>query len=52
MRDQFTERQIQIFNASIKLIGKGGIQTLTTKNLANEIGISKTALYRHFNYYR
>jgi TetR/AcrR family transcriptional regulator, fatty acid metabolism regulator protein len=49
MRNQFTERQIQIFNASIKLIGNGGIQTLTTKNLANEIGISEPAIYRHFS---
>lgn len=46
---QFSERQIQIFNASIKLIGEGGIQTLTTKNLAKEIGISEAAIYRHFS---
>lgn len=48
MRTQFSERQIQIFNASIKLIGKGGIQNLTTKNLAKEVGISEAAIYRHF----
>ena len=49
MKPQFTERQLQIFNASIKLIGKGGIQNLTTKNLAKEIGISEAAIYRHFS---
>lgn len=48
MEIQFSERQIQIFNASIKLIGKGGIQLLTTKNLANEIGLSEAAIYKHF----
>lgn len=48
MEIQFSERQIQIFNASIKLIGKGGIQLLTTKNLAKEIGLSEAAIYKHF----
>lgn len=48
MNQQYSERQIQIFNASIKLIGLGGIQVLTTKNLASEIGISEAAIYRHF----
>lgn len=49
MDQNFTERQIQIFNASIKLIGIGGIQTLTTKNLAAAVGISEAAIYRHFS---
>ena len=48
MEQEFSERQIQIFNASIKLIGKGGIQLLTTKNLAVEIGLSEAAIYKHF----
>jgi len=48
MEIQFSERQIQIFNASIKLIGKGGIQLLTTKNLAKEIELSEAAIYKHF----
>jgi AcrR family transcriptional regulator len=48
MEQEFSERQIQIFNASIKIIGKGGIQLLTTKNLAVEIGLSEAAIYKHF----
>ena len=45
----FSERQQQIVETAIKLIADKGIQNLTTKNLANEIGISEPALYRHFN---
>jgi len=45
----FSERQQQIVETAIKLIADKGIQNLTTKNLANEIGISEPALYRHFD---
>ncbi|MDP1622489.1 MAG: TetR/AcrR family transcriptional regulator [Bacteroidales bacterium] len=45
----FSDRQVQIINAAIKLIGEGGIQLLTTKNLAREVGVSEPALYRHFS---
>ncbi|MCD4820359.1 MAG: TetR/AcrR family transcriptional regulator [Candidatus Cloacimonetes bacterium] len=45
----FTERQEQIVKTAIKLIANKGIQNLTTKNLAKEIGISEPALYRHFD---
>ena len=45
----FSERQQQIIETAIKLIADKGIQNLTTKNLAKEIGISEPALYRHFN---
>ena len=44
----FTKRQIEIIEASTKLIGKKGIQNLTTKNLAAEMNFSEPALYRHF----
>jgi AcrR family transcriptional regulator len=46
---KYTERQVQIINAAIKLMGDGGIQLLTTKNLAREVGLSEPALYRHFS---
>ena len=49
MDPNFTERQVQIFNAAIKLIGAGGIQTLTTKHLSAAVGISEAAIYRHFS---
>ena len=46
---KFTERQQQIVETAIKLIADKGIQNLTTKNIAAEIGISEAALYRHFS---
>ncbi len=44
-----SSRQIEIIEAATKLIGEKGIQNLTTKNLAAEIGFSEPALYRHFD---
>lgn len=43
-----TERQIEIIEAASKRIDSHGIQSLTTKNLAADIGLSEPALYRHF----
>ena len=42
------ERKGEIINASLRLIEKKGIQNLTTKNLAREVGITEPGLYRHF----
>jgi AcrR family transcriptional regulator len=44
----FSDRQIQIIETATKRIDKYGIQELTTKNLAADIGLSEAALYRHF----
>jgi len=44
-----SKRQIEIIEAATKLIGKGGVQSLTTKTLAAEVGFSEPALYRHFS---
>jgi len=44
----FTPRQIEIIEAATRLIGEKGIQNLTTKNLAGEMGFSEAALYRHY----
>ena len=44
----FTERQIDIINASKDLIGEKGVQNLTIKNLAKKMSFSEPALYRHF----
>src|SRR5574337_424164 len=46
--EQFTDRQIEIMEAAIERIDKYGIQNLTIKNLASDIGLSEPALYRHF----
>ncbi len=44
-----TERQTEIIDKSIEIIGTKGIQGLTIKNLAKVIGISEPAIYRHFD---
>jgi len=46
---ELTKRQKEIIEASMKLIGEGGIQSLTIKNLSSEIGVSESAIYRHFS---
>ncbi|HTN09255.1 TetR/AcrR family transcriptional regulator [Agriterribacter sp.] len=44
----FTNRQIEIMEIATQIIDRQGIQELTTKNLATDIGLSEAALYRHF----
>ncbi len=44
----FTARQSEIIDRSIEIIASKGIQGMTIKNLAKEIGISEPAIYRHF----
>jgi TetR/AcrR family transcriptional regulator, fatty acid metabolism regulator protein len=49
MKDnKFTDRQIEIMEAASLRIDQYGIQELTIKNLAADIGLSEAALYRHF----
>lgn len=43
-----TARQFEIIEAAGKLLTEGGVGKLTTKRLAQEIGFSEAALYRHF----
>lgn len=45
---EYTSRQIEIINAATELINQGGIQQLTTKALAEKMGFSEPAIYRHF----
>lgn len=44
----YSKRQIEIIEAATHLLSEKGIQNLTTKNLAAEMGFSEPALYRHF----
>lgn len=46
--EPFTERQIEIMEAATARIDAHGIQQLTIKNLAADLGLSEPALYRHF----
>ncbi len=48
MKLVFSERQINIIETSGKIIIEKGIAGLTTKNLAQEMNFSESALYRHF----
>lgn len=48
MKMEYTKRQLQIIDAAIGIIAGQGLEKLTTKNLAAEIGITEAALYRHF----
>lgn len=48
LKNQFTDRQIEIMEAATKRIDQFGIQELTIKNLAADLHLSEAALYRHF----
>lgn len=48
MNHTLSNRQSEIIHTAIRLIGDGGIQALTIKNISSEIGIAESALYRHF----
>ena len=45
---EYTGRKKQIIETAIGLIADHGIQSLTTKRLATEIGFTEPSLYRHF----
>jgi len=49
MKHDLTARQRDIVNAAIDLIGEQGIQGLTVKRLAQKVGVTEPALYRHFD---
>jgi AcrR family transcriptional regulator len=43
-----TDRQMEIINKSMEIIAEGGIQALSTKNLAISMDFTEAAIYRHF----
>lgn len=43
-----TGRQHEILNAALDIMADRGIQRMTIKNLAEAVGVSEPALYRHF----
>lgn len=45
---EWSERQKEIIEKSIKIISELGIQDFTTKNLAKEMNFSEAAIYKHF----
>jgi AcrR family transcriptional regulator len=48
MKIDLSERQFEIIEVSGKLLMQKGISGFTTKNLAQEMNFSESALYRHF----
>ena len=48
MTDKTSKRQQEIIESAGKLLMEKGIKGLTTKNLAQEMEFSESALYRHF----
>ncbi len=45
---ELTKRQQEIVERAIEIIAEEGFHKLTTKNLAEKVGFSEPALYRHF----
>ena len=45
---ELSDRQIEIIEATGKILTVSGISGLTIKNLANEMKFSESAIYRHF----
>jgi AcrR family transcriptional regulator len=45
---EMTSRQYEIIESAGKILTHSGLSGLTTKKLANEMGFSEAALYRHF----
>jgi len=45
---QINPRQLEIIEAAGRIMGESGINGLTTKRLAESMGFSEAALYRHF----
>jgi AcrR family transcriptional regulator len=46
--NDMTVRQEEIVNKSLEIIIKKGIQAMTLKNIANEVGVTDAAIYKHF----
>jgi AcrR family transcriptional regulator len=45
---ELTERQRQIVDHAIEMIGEGGLSGLTMRRLSERLGVTEPALYRHF----
>lgn len=45
---EFTERQKEIIEHALRLIAAHGIEKLTYRNMAIDLGITEPAFYRHF----
>ena len=48
-RKTSAERQVEIIQAVLKIIGEKGFSSLKTNSIAAEVGISSGAIFRHFS---
>lgn len=48
MVPKLTPRQQEILDASLRVIDREGLKKFTMKNVAQEIGVTDAALYKHF----
>jgi TetR/AcrR family fatty acid metabolism transcriptional regulator len=48
IQEKLTKRQKEIIDTALSLTARGGIQNLTIRNLAENLGITEPAIYRHF----
>ena len=48
MKIDLSKRQLEIIEVSGKILMQKGVAGLTTKNLAQKMNFSESALYRHF----
>jgi AcrR family transcriptional regulator len=49
VRKSREERRIEIAEAALKVVGEHGVQGATMSRIADEVGISGPALYKHFD---
>jgi len=48
LRKPAAERRQEIAEAALRIVGRRGVTALTTANLAQEVGLTTGALFRHF----
>lgn len=48
VRKPAAERRQEIAEAALRIVGRKGVTALTTANLAQEVGLTTGALFRHF----
>lgn len=44
----YSKKQLEIIEAASKILSENGIQSLTIKNISNEVKVTESAIYRHF----
>ena len=45
------ERKIQIAEVALRIIANDGLKKMTANVIANELGISDSAIFKHFKFF-